>query len=179
MGVLRRLHSALYLEVPRPSALLSSFLLPSPIPYCQDCSVFPLSPSLASRISHPPTDRAVKATQSSSCTLHEEAEESPFLAFVVLELRGDGHGPVVACGVDDGRLGKQGTALSGRCMWSLLLVVLVVFKKTTYLRATHTRHSPRHARGIATSSSGGLVAFHTSIGPSRHVPGSLKTARNG
>lgn len=26
---------------------------------------------------------------------------------------------------------------------------------------------------------GRLVAFHTSIGPSRHVPGNLKTARNG
>lgn len=117
------------------SAVCSSSLLPYPIP-----SGFPLSLSCISHLAstHPPTQatKTARTATQSSCTLQQKGQKRALLA-LVWELRGDGHGPVVACGVDDGRLGKQGITVSGH-------------------RRTKIVYSPRHARGIATSSSGGL-----------------------
>lgn len=127
-----------------------------------------VSPSPASLIHLSTHQTSCTATKSSYTHCTKTAEEGPFLSWsLVWELRGDGHGPVVACGVDERPTGgKQGITVSGHCCcrWFGLVVCRNQYTLDT-VRGTPERDSNEFL--------GRLVAFHPSIGPSHCVPGSL------
>lgn len=94
---------------------------------CPTLSICTLSPlfSCISQFTDPLTTHKTSPSglYSHTVILHaagkvERGPVRPVSWLLVWELQGDGHGPVVACGVDGGRLGKQGD----HRQWSLQVV---------------------------------------------------------